>query len=862
MSSSLCWSRLARLENVGSTSRKGLLSPSPSFTTFRTYLISNVAHRLDVMHNLSQNLRYALRSLARSPRLTTAAVVTLALGIGANTAIFGIVDSLFFQVPPQVRDPHEIVRVFVRQGDPVSGQSIAGVATYPRYADLRDHARGFAALAACATERMNLGRGTEAQQVSAKIVTGSFFPLLDVRPAVGRFFSLEEDRLAARVVVLGFEFWRRRFGGDSSIVGRGVLIGASLYTVVGIAPEGFTGIDMEPVDIWLPVGAVAVELARPLSCKACYWLTTVGRIRSTIARERIVEEATAVYRFGAAAEPADTSAVVVLGPIQAARGPAASSNAKLSVQLAVVSLLVLLIACANVVSLLLARAVQRQREIAIRLAVGASRRHIVQQLLTEGLVIALLGGIAALLLSAWGGSLLATHLLPKGVGRGILSARMFAFTAILVLLSGIAANLIPALRASRPDLTTALKAGTRDAGVRQSRLRALLVVTQVALTLVLLVGAGLFIRSLRNVSAIPLGFDPEHLISATADLRQFGYRKPEIDRLYEQMRSRVVQLPGVTNASLAIGSPFAISMAIGLAIPGVDDSLLRGRDGVPYIQVVSYEYFRTLGTAVRNGRTFSSFDRLGSPRVVILNETMAHRLWPSRDALGKCIKIGGGEDVPCSEVIGIVEDVRRNVITERPTMQYYAPLSQMDTSFLYPVTALLVRTVGSPEEILPAVRREIQAVSTDLPYVDVQPMRNVFEWQLHSWKLGSLLFSLFGVLALALAAIGLYGLLAYVVAQRTREIGVRMALGAQGRDVLLLIIRQGLGVAAAGVAIGGVTALLAGRSLASMLYGVSPADVMVVGSAGLVLLAVSFLASYVPARRAVSVDPASALYSE
>ena len=330
------------------------------------------------------------------------------------------------------------------------------------------------------------------------------------------------------------------------------------------------------------------------------------------------------------------------------------------------------------------------------------------------------------------------------------------------------------------------------------------------------------------------------------------------------MRERVQQLPGVASASLAIGSPFWNSLAVSLEVPGIDDSLLESKEGGPYIGVVTPDYFATLGAQIRRGRGFTTLDGRGAPPVVVVNEVMARRLWPGENALGKCIKIGGSpkKAAPCSAIVGVVEEVRRNTITEGATMQYYVPFAQTDTTFFLPVTALLVRTVGSSAAMVGAVRREIQAVSPDLPYATVSPMKQLFDWQLRPWRLGSALFGLFGALALVLAAVGLYGVLVYVVSQRTQEMGIRIALGARQRDVLALVVRQGLVIAVLGVAVGAVTALVAGRALASLLYGIAPTNLAVLGVAAGVLLAVAALASYLPARRATKVDPMVALRYE
>jgi len=801
-----------------------------------------------------------MRLVAQRPWLTLAAAVSFALGIGVNVAVFGIADALFLATPAGVLEPSRIVRVYVR-GPGLGASSIQEVATYPLYAHLRDGVRGFSRLAAFATRKMSMDRGPHAQQIAAGVVTGSFFPLLGVSTALGRFFTEAEEREGARVAVLGFEFWRRRFGGERSVLGRAVTVGKGTYTIVGIAPPGFTGVDLDPIDLWLPLGAVAPELGFPLDCGACYWLKTVARLGPGRTTSQVASEATAVLRRANHGDrPQEAS--VVLGPLHEARGPKAPRDATLSLWLSVATLLILFIACANVASLLLVSAIARQGEMAIRVALGAGRARVVLRVLSEAVVLAALGAVAALLVAGWVEPLLARYLLPAGASRPMLTGRVVLFSGAMVLLTGVLAGLIPALQSARQDPTRSLKVDIQQAGFRASRARAAFVAGQVALTLALLDSAGLFVSSLRHVTALPMGFDAEHLISVSADLEGVGYQKPDINLLYEQMRRQVARLPGVASAALAIGSPFAASLAIGLEAPGVPDSALQGPRGVPYYQAVSPEYFATLGTKVLRGRAFTADDRRGSPRVAIVNETMARRLWPEEDALGKCLRIDDGDFVSCAEVIAVVQDVRRNAVIELPTMQYYVPLQQVHPAFFLPVTTLLVRTVGPSARMVESIRREIQAISPSLPYVTVRSMKERLEPQLRPWRVGSALLSLAGGLALVLTAVGVYGLVGYAVTRQTRELGIRLALGASPREVLIMVCRQNLGAVAVGVGLGAAVALAAAHAVASLLYGISPTSGTVLGLAAAILLAVALLAAYLPARRATTVSPAAALRYE
>src|SRR3989442_1274960 len=588
------------------------------------------------------DLRYALRTLLRSPGLTIAAVVTLGLGIGANATMFGIVDRLCFQAPPQVLDPGRVVRVYVTQGTPPFGPFTGVVANYPKYADLRDHANGFASLAAFSSASMSLGRGSDAQQVTAGVTTASLFSMLGVRPALGRFFSGDEDLegRGAHVAVLGEEFWRRHFGADSSVLGKTLPLARGLYTVVGVAPAGFTGVDWQAVDVWVPISTAAPELGHDLACKGCYWLTTVGRLRPGVTAAQVASQATGVYRHGGGSEPRDSTATVTLGPIQAARGPNLSTNAKLSLWLCAVAAIVLLIACANVANLLLARSVQRRREVAIRLALGAGRGRLIRQLYTESAVLAACGGAAAVLVAVWVGPRLRAALLHDATIARVLDLRVFAFTAGAALVTALLAGLGPALHAGVPDLSSALKSGPREGGVQRSVTMSGLLVAQVALTMVLLTGAGLFLTSLRHVQGLRLGFDADHLIVAGGDFGALGYKTTDVNGLYERMRERVARLPGVAGTSLSIGSPFGSVSMFRVAVPGVD-SLPNTPTGGLFVAGVTPDYFQTMGSAVRRGRVFTDADNAGGQRVVVVNETMARLVWPGQDPIGKCMNIGG-----------------------------------------------------------------------------------------------------------------------------------------------------------------------------------------------------------------------------
>jgi len=800
------------------------------------------------------DLRYALRTFARSPALVAAAVVCLALGIGANATLFGVVDTLLFRPPPHVQDPGRVVRLYLRRNLPPFGTATGSTTGYPLYTSIRDAAHAFDGLAAFSyAQRVSLGRGADAKRVDLVLASASFFPLLGVRPALGRFFTADEDRPGgSAIVVLSFGFWRSAFGGDSAVIGRQLQLGRGSYTVIGVAPERFNGVDLQNVDVWAPIAAATPEFMGPSYMnRGSYYLQIIGRLGSGGAATA-AREATIVFRADDVYSGRDSNAVVVLGPIQHARGPEMSKNAKVSIWLAAVAIIVLLIACANVANLLLARSLQRQREAAIRLALGAGSWRLARQVLIESLVLASAGGIAALFVTLWTGPLIRAFLLPHTSGfTEPLDARVIAFTAAVALLTGIVTGAVPAWQLARRDLTPALKAGAGEGRYQRSRLRSALLVAQVALTVVLIIGAGLFTRSLRNVKEQNFGFDPVHTLLATIDLRAAGYTPAQINAVHLQILARLGALPGIEAAAATAAHPLGYATARSVSVPG-RDSIPQLSSGGPYFQQVTPGYFAAIGTPVR-GRAFTSADRRGS--VAIVNETMARLLWPGENAIGKCFVAGE----TCAEVIGVVPDARRFSAVEDVSMTFYVPFSGDAEGY---ITALVVRVRGRPEDMVAPVRSTIQETAPNLPFASVTPLADLLAPSIRPWRLGSAMFAGFALLALVLSAVGLYGVLAYVVTQRTHEMGVRVAMGAQRWDVQRLMITHGVRVAAVGAALGALGGLVAGRVLSSLLYGVSPRDPLVLFTAVLVPVVVATVASYLPARRASRVDPVVALRYE
>jgi predicted permease len=815
---------------------------------------------------LLRDLRYAARALMRTPLFTLGIVATLALGIGVNAAMFGVVDRLFLKPPDGVRDPGQVVRVYRRHTVSLMHQTFTGgIGTFPAFVDLHDGGV-FASAAAVRNSQMSLGRGSESERVAGGAVSYDYFPLLGVASALGRFFGVDDDRPGAdRVAVLSWALWQRKFAGDSTVIGRVLQIGNRAYTVVGVAAKGFAGIDLSPTDLWLPIQASADQLMsiEALTSRNYWWMDMIGRLKPGERALDVAARATDVYRKGAIApdQPDEKTSTILLGPIQEVRGPNANSDAVVSAWVGAVTLAVLLIACANVANLLLARGVGRRRELAVRAGLGAGRGGLIRLILSESIVLSALGGAAALMLAVWSGgaarSLLAPEL-PKDIS--LVDERVLLFTAASVLLTALLTGLVPAVQSSRTDLAESLKSGGHGSIGRGGRTRALLLATQVALTLVLLVGAGLFVRSLRNVQALDLGFDAEKVQMVTINLGAAGIKDADANAIWLRLLARAQTLQGVESAAETM-APLGWMFATSLRAEGLD-SIPRLAGGGPYFSVVTADYFATLGTHVSRGRGFLATDRAGSTPVAVINQTMAKALWPGTEALGKCLYVGGrGLDVakvPCNRVVGVVADARSNGVVNDPPMQYFIPWGQREGVTL---AGLYVRGRGDPAVLTGDLRRAVLAEG-DLPHANIRTMADELAPQLRSWRLGATAFTAFGALALLIAAMGIFSVISYSVSQRTQEIGIRMALGAETGQVSRMILGQGLRASAVGIAAGGLGAFALGRAMKSLLYGVAPTDPAVFAGVALVLLAVAAAAAYLPARRAARVHPMVALRYE
>jgi predicted permease len=811
------------------------------------------------------DLTYAARQLRRGPGFTAAVVLTLALVIGANATMFGIVDRLLLRPPAHVVDPGALRRVYFTTSDPAGGEATYPTVSFPEFAALRDHGRGLVGVAAVASSRMSLGRGADAEQVRAAIVTASYFPTLGVRPLRGRFFTAAEDRAPRGdpVAVVSYGFWRQRLGGDAGVLGRELYLGKAHYTVVGVAPKGFAGPALDAPDVWLPMSVAGIDMAGEEwpTDGGNKWLDVVARVAPGADGARLGADLTAAWRRAVAGRKyVDTTARLSLGPALAERGSERPPETRVAAWVLGVAAVVLLVACANVANLLLARGMRRRREIATRLALGVSRRRLAAQLLTETSLLAALGGAGGVLVARWGGALLGRTLLPQLAWDDTpVDARVLAASVAAVLAVALLTAVLPLVQATHADVAHDLRTGVREGGGHRTRARDALLVTQAALCALLLVGAGLFVRSLRNVRGQDLGFDPDRVVAVSLSLSGLGYAKPQAHALYERALDRVRALPGVERAALAISTPLATSYGRRPVVPGLD-SFPRLASGGAYLNGVTPEYFATMGTRIVRGRAFTAADADSVPRATIVNETMARVVWPRQDPIGKCVKLDA--TAPCSTVVGVAQDVYRESLRPEPTMQYYVPLDPR--TLPTPMRALFVRAArgADPEQLAPLLRRAVQGLAADLPYANVRPMRRLVDPHVRSWRLGATLFTAFGALALVIAAVGLYSVIAYDVAQRTRELGVRLALGARPAGVVALTTARGVRLAAVGVALGTAAALAAAGRVAPLLFDVSPRDPLVYAAVAATLLGVAVLASLLPARRAARIPPAVTLKAE
>ncbi len=821
-----------------------------------------------------QDVRYAARGLRNRPGFTLAVVVTLALGIGANAAMFSIVDRLLFRPPPMMAHPARANRVYLKSTF-MRRQAISSGVQYARYVDLTKWTTSFAHTAEFTAPSLAVGTGTAAREMTIGAVSAGFFKFFDAPPAIGRYFTPAEDTtpVGAPVVVLSYGYWQTQYGGRRSALNDVIHIGAGTYTVIGVAPKGFVGLWPEkPPAAFIPITAYGAEMGKQIRIPGQTWWGTYNWTWASMIVERkpgvTVAQAdadlTQAYQRSYQAQLAvdrrmpplaRTRPQAIAASILSNRGPHESSLAKVVTWLSGVALIVWLIACANVANLLLARALRRRREIAVRLALGVTRLRLASQLLTESFALALLGGIAGVAVAQWGGALLGALFLSRGAPAEVLNdPRTLIFAGITAVAAGLLTGLAPLFQAGRTDLTQDLKSGVREGTYHGSRIRTGLLVFQGTLSVLLLVGAGLFVRSLANVKATPLGYDADRVDAVSLNMRGVTLDSAGENALRLQLLAAAKAVPGVEDAALQLTMPFWSMWVTELHVAGYDSVSKLGQF---QLNAVSPGYFTTMGTRIIRGRGITEQDRAGAPRSIVVSQAMAQKLWPNADAIGKCVKVGA-DTVPCSYVVGIAENIKTQKLDDDPGLLYYLSWAQ----YAPDQGGLFIRTRGDAARYTDAIRKALQPVMPGVAYVTVTPMSDVIGQQTESWQVGATMFLAFGLLALVLAAVGLYSVIAYNVAQRTHELGVRVALGARMEDLVRLVLRQGIVLSTAGIVLGALIALGVSRWVQPLLFNESAHDPVVYGLVALALLIVATLASFIPARRAGRVDPMQALRSE
>jgi predicted permease len=821
------------------------------------------------METLFKDLKYGTRMLLRSKAFSLVAVLSLALGIGANTAIFSLVQTMMFS-PFPVEAPEQLVSVFTTDQRNPGNLPMSDL----NFRDIRDENASFTGMGAITFAQVNMLVEQSSEQILAQLVTGNYFDVLGMKPSQGRTFLPQEDATPGShpVAVLSHGLWTRRFGGDPATVGKTITLNRQPFTVIGVAAEGFTGTFVFGApDVWVPL--MMHDVIQPgfdfYGERRGLFLFAFGRLKPGVTIERADANVKTIAAQLEASYPNDNKgrSAGVIPLLEARTNPGGGGNqiGRIAGLLMVVVGLVLLIACANIANLLLARATARRREIAMRLALGARRARLVRQLLTESVLLALLGGAAGLVVAFW--TLDALRAIDVPIPANVLvnlglDPRVLTFAFVVSVLTGLLFGLAPALQATKIDVVPVLKnemvpstGASARRFMRWLSLRKGLVVAQVALSLVALVAAGLFLRSLRETQSIDPGFETDGVLMASFNLGREGYTTERGQLFYRHIVERVQALPGVRSAAISQGPPFGLQGLLRSVFLEGRETSERDRILVQ-VNPIGVGYFRTLGIPIERGRDFTMDDGDDAPDVVIVNKTMADRFWKGQDAVGKRFKFFGDEQF--RTVVGIARDAKYNGLAEEPQSFIYQPIAQAYS----PTATILVRSAGAAAGLAGPVRAEIAQLDNRLSILNVRTLGDQVHQALGPQRLMVTLLGTFGMLALGLAAIGLYGVASYSVTQRTREIGVRMALGASRRDVLALVLGQGMALVAVGLALGLIVALLAAPQIRTLLIGVQPFDAVTFAGTALMLAVVAGLATWLPARRAATIDPLIALRYE
>ncbi|HEV7797779.1 MAG TPA: ABC transporter permease [Pyrinomonadaceae bacterium] len=807
------------------------------------------------MHTLWQDLRFALRMLLKNWSISAIIIVVLALGSGANTAIFSVVNAALLRPLPYA-DPDKLVRL-TEDSPQVPQMSIS----YPNFLDWREQNKVFSGIAAMQFRSLNLTGKDEPERLAGRAVSAEFFDLLGVKPALGRSFASEEDRPGANpVCILSQSLWQRRFGSDPTLVNKQINLSGGSYTVIGVLPASYAY--GTPTDVFVPIGLRADEMKERSNHPGIYALARLKPgVKIEAARADLIAMA---QRIGEQYGMKGNSAT--LTPLSEVF--AGDIRTTLLILLGAVAF-VLAIACANVANLLLARAATRQKEMAIRTALGARRMLIVRQLLTESLLLAIVGGIIGVLVALWGIDLLRSASADSLPSTAIIKidGNVLLFTLLVSLVTGIVFGLAPAFAAAKIDLQDTLKEGGRSSagGGRSSWLRSTLVVTEVALSLMLLVGAGLLIRSFVRILHTDPGFKPQNLLTMQLALNAEKNDGGKVLNFFNDLNGRLAALPGVESAAFSNGIPLGQTADTSFGIVGRPKPE-AGKQPQTMLYITSPDYLQAMGIRLVKGRFFTAQDTQRSPRVAVIDEAFVRQQFPDGEPLGQSIA-GDGKDNPDAQIVGVVAHVKHFGLdaAERVQPQLYLPFNQAPNDllpFLAPRMNLIIRTTADPLNLTAAVRREVQALDPNQPVYNVSTMERVLDQSLVTQRLSMTLLAFLASLALILAAVGIYGVMSYTVSQRSHEIGIRMAIGAQPRDVFKMVIGRGMLLALIGVGLGLVGAFALTRLMTTMLFGVEPTDAATFVLIGILLTGVALVACYVPSRRATKVDPLVALRYE
>jgi predicted permease len=832
-----------------------------------------------------RDLRYALRTLRREPAFAAGVVLTFALAIGTNAAMFGLVTRLMLAPPPGIRDAERVAHVRLSFKSDDGSSFSTSTTSYPVFRALRGAASAFASVAGSKPDSLTVGRSPDVGQLAVLSTTGDYFAALGARAVIGRVISPSDDELptGSQVIVLSYAYWQRTFSGDRSALGRELIVDDRTFTIIGVAPRGFNGDGLSAVDAFIPFAASMGKSSSDwTSNRFMNLISIVVRVHDGLAFSAAQQITTAALRDDASNGGRNRSPSVELSSLAPSGFSPKSSQAQIALWLAGVSVIVLLIATANVGTLLALRSARRRREIAVRIAMGARHGDLARQLLIESVLLATIGAVAGLLFSNWFSGIIRATLLPNlAATDGVVDQRVLLVSIAGAVVAGLLAGLAPVTQAGQANLAAQLRSSGSAASGRVA-FQNLLIGLQVALCTLLVVGASLFVRSLQRVKSQDLGFSTAELLFVTIDFR--GYVPgAERDLTYEESVRRIRALTGIKSATVVMGIPFGPHNIPPISVPGSSQSFGPSSNLQPPIMYAATpDYEKMMGVTLIGGRLLSDADRRGSAQVVVVNESMAKLVWPGQSALGKCVRVGFGPGfvpgvsdddpsvgAPCREVVGVVRDSRARSLrpenNEDKIMQYYVPLDQApDPPFpdVPRLMGLMVRASGDLDRAAALVQRTIHASSARPIYARAQPYQDLIDPQLRSWRLGATLFSAFSVLALGIAAVGLFAVVSYVVAQRTGEIGVRLALGGTSQRVMRLIVTDAVRMASLGIAAGILAAMIAGPLVAAMLFQTSPREPASVAIAVGVLLMTTLAAAALPAWRAGRVNPVLALRSE